>query len=487
MLSTRLFGKTTDLKLKAVTIIHSSTTETVRLPPDSDGANVVVHPAAVRSKLPLKRRVHEAGHRRRLKAAANKKNKVLEPSKPTEKPDDASTPSPRKVQKKVIAKKKKPLKIKKKKKEIIDYSAAQEKSSGKTPEEDPLGKVRNWLLNSHNIAGSLSVRKSKSSPAGFLQPDGQPRSPVKVHRPVTRPTEHRGKSGSFDSNGKEQVKLQVVYKPPFKFSVKIKKPSEVATTVVKEINSKVNQRSRNAILIRNDKEHKQNHGKRKSRPTSGENAREHSADPTSTNQKIDSEDIVDGCRKHKEKEKSMPEVKTAENKENSSTRLILTEKCIPVYENTPLYQNTHELLNSTNVPDSCPKVDLLRMSSVECVSQSQIPLPPEKCKPQKITRHHSVDGNSQGNVLLRDEDRKMRRDSSRDSRKRYSLATDKYIDPVRYSHSDKVHNHSERFDPVSMKKCSVPLIDSDVDSNLHTVPSDMEVLLSESEYLFSDA
>lgn len=486
MLSTRLFGKTTDLKLKAVTIIHSSTTETVRLPPDSDGANVVVHPAAVRSKLPLKRRVHEAGHRRRLKAATSKKNKALEPSKPTEKPDDASTPSPRKVQKKVIAKKKKPLKIKKKKKEIIDYSAAQEKASGKTPEEDPLGKVRNWLLNSHNITGSLSVRKSKSSPAGFLQPDGQPRSPVKVHRPVTRPVEHRGKSGSFDANGKEQVKLQVVYKPPFKFSVKLKKPSEVATTVVKEINSKVNQRSRNAILLRSEKEHKQNHVKRKSRPTSGENIREKSADPTSTKQKVDSEDQVDGGKKHQEKEKSLTEVKPAENKESTS-RLILIDKCIPVYENTPLYQNTHELLNSTNVPESCPKVDLLRMSSVECVSQSQIPLPPEKCKPQKITRHHSVDGKSQGNVLLRDEDKKRRRDSSRDSRKRYSLATDKYMDPVRYAHPEKAHNHSEKFDPVLTKKYSVPLLNSDADSNLHTVPSDMEVLLSESEYLFSDA
>lgn len=462
MLSTRLFGKTTDLKLKAITIIHSSTTETVRLPPDGDGANVVVHPTAVRSKLPAKRRVREANHRRRLKEAARKKAKTTETAKSSDK-ENSAAPSPRKVQKKVIAKKKKPVKTTlKKKKEVIDYSAAQEKSSGKTPEEDPLGKVRNWLLNSHNITGSLAVRKSKSSPAGFQQTENQQRSPVKVHRPQTRTTEQRGKSGSLDAQGKEQVKLQVVYKPPFKFSVKLKKPTEVATTVVKEINSKVNQRGRKALLIKSEHEskHKQN---RKSRPVSGE-----AVSPTTP--KAEVLDTVDGCVQ----DNPAP----VENKDKLA-RLISVDKNEPLYENSsPIYQNTHELSTSQN----CPKVDLLRMSSVECVTQSKIPLDPDRTKTYKITRHHSVDGKNQGNVLVREDDKKRRRDSCRDSRKRYSLATDKYMDSCRPV--DRLQRVSGTVDPVT--RPSVPLLDSDVDSNLLTVPSDLEVLLSESEYLFSD-
>lgn len=35
----RLFGKKTNRKLKSVTIIHSATTETVRLPEDNNGVS----------------------------------------------------------------------------------------------------------------------------------------------------------------------------------------------------------------------------------------------------------------------------------------------------------------------------------------------------------------------------------------------------------------------------------------------------------------
>uniref|UniRef100_A0A1B6G4V0 ADAM10 endopeptidase n=1 Tax=Cuerna arida TaxID=1464854 RepID=A0A1B6G4V0_9HEMI len=483
VLSTRLFGKTTDLKLKAITIIHSSTTETVRLPLDSDGTNVVVHPAAVRSKLPLKQRVHEANHRRRGKELA-KKGKIQDSTKTTDKGDEA-IPSPRKVQKKVIVKKKKPVKLKKKKKEIIDYSAVQEKTAGKTPEEDPLGKVRNWLLNSHNIAGSLAVRKSKSSPAGFLQPDAQTRSPVKVHRPNTRPSEQRGKSGSLDANGKEQVKLQVVYKPPFKFSVKLKKPTEVATNVVKEINSKVNQRNRAAILVKNEKERKHNQAKRKPRATAScDPVKETKLNTNSNNLKPISEDLGNGSKKQQYKDNSAPELKTCDTGEKIE-RLISIDKTEPVYQNTPIYQNTHDLVSPIKLPEICPKIDLLRMTSVEGINQSQVPLPPEKCKAHKITRHHSVDGKSKGNISL-DGGRKRRGDRLEDTYKRNSLATDKCMDLMKFPYTDKPEN-ANMVEPMILKRHSVPLLDSDLDSNLHTVPSDMEVLLSESEYLFSDA
>ncbi|XP_049946248.1 uncharacterized protein LOC126428361 [Schistocerca serialis cubense] len=62
VLTAKLLGKRPGAKkLKQVTIVHSSTTETVRLPAEGgDGALATVqHPIVVRPKLPLKRRVRE--------------------------------------------------------------------------------------------------------------------------------------------------------------------------------------------------------------------------------------------------------------------------------------------------------------------------------------------------------------------------------------------------------------------------------------------
>lgn len=44
ILSTRLFGKEINRKSKSVTIIHSATTETVRLPDDSNGVTILTLP-----------------------------------------------------------------------------------------------------------------------------------------------------------------------------------------------------------------------------------------------------------------------------------------------------------------------------------------------------------------------------------------------------------------------------------------------------------
>lgn len=426
VLSTRLFGKTTDLKLKAITIIHSSTTETVRLPGVVAGANeagvgtgaVVVHPIVVRSKLPLQRRIRHA---------------------------DSSSVQ-RKPHKKVIARKKKPFKTKKKSKDCIDYSAVKEKPLVKPSEEDPLGKVRNWLLNSHDISGSLAVRKSKSSPAGFLHQGHQSRSlGGKVHRP----SEQRG---SLDVNGKEQVKLQVVYKPPFKFCVKLKKPTEVATTVVKEINSKVNRRNRAAILIQNENKRKIVKAKRKTRPTQEISKETNCA---LKNRNLDSSDglLLTGKLKIN-KEPVVPEANAM------GVKAVMNNE--PVYENTPIYQNLHEMSTS--------KVGLLRTSSVNCVHQSKAF---ERGNPQKIMRHHSVAGQTS------DKPR-----TAQENNKHDSITTDKSIDSVRFRlpYTDNTKHHTD-----TSKRHSVPLLESDTDSNLHTMPSDLEVLLSESEYLFSDA
>lgn len=421
MLSTRIFGKSTDLKQKTMTIIHSSTTEAVRLPGGAaeatvpgGGTAVVVHPVVVRSKLPLQRR---------------------------------SRPAQRKAHNKVIAKKKKLPKNKKKSKELIDYSGVKEKPPEKAPEEDPLGKVRNWLLNSHDIAGSLVVRKSKSSPAGFLQPGVTPRSPSKVHRlPEQR--------GSVDASSKEQIKLQVVYKPPFKFSVKLKKPTEMAN-VTNDIGSKSNRRNRDAILIQNYKKRKLNRTKQKLKPLTQQPCKE------ITPPKIQNVDRSAGATTNDKtkQDKEALKVKIGSEKIESPSATNALHNVEPVYQNTPIYQNLHDISSS--------KLGLLRTCSVSLAN------PSKESGSQKITRHHSVDGKC----------RESRSKNRQKDHKRYSLVTDKCTDstafPNLYSDSSP--------DTKASKRHSVPLLESDTDSNIHTMPSDMEVLLSESEYLFSDA
>lgn len=201
-----MFGKRSDPKLKSVTIIHSSTTETVRLPTDGDNQNVTVHPAAVRSKLPLKKRVREKRNVNNNNSPAKKSRKKVT----AEEESTTETSSPKKVSQ---AQKKERKARRKKSKGVIDYSVAQNKlliGNKKTQEDDPLGKVRNWLLNSHHIEALGTLRKSKSSPAGFTNPPEPP-----------KPKDPSSKAQQKTKDN--QVSLQVVYKPPFKFSVKLSK------------------------------------------------------------------------------------------------------------------------------------------------------------------------------------------------------------------------------------------------------------------------
>ncbi|KAL0271099.1 UNVERIFIED_CONTAM: hypothetical protein PYX00_008305 [Menopon gallinae] len=73
-LSATLLGKHSDPKLKPITIIHSPTTETVRLPPEGD-PTLMIHPPAVRTKLPLHRKVRE----KKLHTKVGNKRKKKEP------------------------------------------------------------------------------------------------------------------------------------------------------------------------------------------------------------------------------------------------------------------------------------------------------------------------------------------------------------------------------------------------------------------------
>lgn len=252
MLSTKLLGKRPNIKNKSVTIIHSQTTETVRLPSDGDNGQVTVHPA-VRSKLPLRSKVREAklqNKKRRRDPKNNnnnnspKKQKTLLKKKKKRvsaavgaeeaqgKTNDAMIEAPSSKVKKspqhVVNNKKK-----KKKKEVIDYSIGQEEgtnnllnSDGKTnilavADTDPFGKVQNWLLRSHS-----ALPKSKSTPAGFVTREHQHKMrTARVEKTKTVSV------GNLTSENKDKVRLQVIYKPPFKFSLKLRKPDKTSVVV----------------------------------------------------------------------------------------------------------------------------------------------------------------------------------------------------------------------------------------------------------------
>ncbi|XP_072400630.1 disintegrin and metalloproteinase domain-containing protein 10-like [Diabrotica undecimpunctata] len=250
VLSTKYLGKKPNFKLKSVTIIHKSPTEAVRLPPDGEG--VTVHPG-VRSKLPLKRKVRDGKMKRKRKGKVESINNNLNsPNKSKVSPKKKKRVSAAVVAEEVKTKpvdtkvfevpnnkvkrtsQAKPAKKKKKKNEIIDYSSIQADLDGKkgsdvihtplTPESDPVGKVQNWLLKSQ-----YALPKSKSTPVGLT--DKTRRSPHK--RPTIRPRTDKSKSHSVGNipSEKEKVRLQVVYKPPFKFSVKLRKPEKTSVII----------------------------------------------------------------------------------------------------------------------------------------------------------------------------------------------------------------------------------------------------------------
>ncbi|KYN23340.1 Disintegrin and metalloproteinase domain-containing protein 10, partial [Trachymyrmex cornetzi] len=298
--SMRLLGKRPDLKLKSVTIIHSSTTETVRLPPEGT-EGVTVHPPAVRAKLPLSRKVREkrchrkhkdGGHtdKSNNKDAKKKQNQQTKRSS-TGQVDDFARKRPAEVlaavtqenkRKKITSVRDKGQgtsnnpgggssgdndKRKRKKqhrKEVIDYSAIQ---ADKEPETnaDPKSKVRSWLLASSQCRPETGARtnvngmpKSKSTPVGLTASGGAVGSRVPVSRQqaltsARRPGVETGRAELKNSSNslarKERARLQVVYKPPFRFSVKLRKSDKVAQAPATAVNH-TNANSRTAKLPR---------------------------------------------------------------------------------------------------------------------------------------------------------------------------------------------------------------------------------------------
>ncbi|KAL6446416.1 hypothetical protein ACFW04_001174 [Cataglyphis niger] len=308
--SMRLLGKRPDLKLKSVTIIHSSTTETVRLPPEG-AEGVTVHPPAVRAKLPLSRKVREKRRHRKHKEGghtdkSNNKDVITKKKQQNQQTKRLSTGQvddfARKRPAEALAtaaqenKRKKTISVKDKgqtgnnlagdsgggdndkrkrkkqhRKEVIDYSAIQAEKEPE-PNADPKSKVRSWLLASSQCRPDIGTRtnmsglpKSKSTPVGLtvsgsgVVASRQPVVPVTRQQASTparrsgaleagRMMELKNSSGSLAR--KERARLQVVYKPPFRFSVKLRKSDKVAQAPAGATASHANVSSRTAKLPR---------------------------------------------------------------------------------------------------------------------------------------------------------------------------------------------------------------------------------------------
>lgn len=245
ILSTKLLAKRSNLKLKSVTIIHSATTETVRLPENNNG--VIVH-TAVRTKVPFKKKVR--GERSKKpgaslgtaaaatgSAAAGRTNGVSKTggnAEPKTKSSRAHALAKKKLKSSLTEEeqaKKANKKLGKHIKETIDYSHRNNNATGiddastlSATANNTFGKVQKWLLESPIVAQPLShiehssrvrnvMSKSQSTPERLVQKTPQ-------------------KTKSMGNLSNEKVKLQVVYKPPFKFSLRLSKKPKVKTHVV---------------------------------------------------------------------------------------------------------------------------------------------------------------------------------------------------------------------------------------------------------------
>lgn len=158
---------------------------------------------------------------KRLQKASESPRKLLKKKKkrPTEdvtQKKDLEPPAPVKPARK--------LKKKSKHKEVIDYSNPEHHSN-------TFGKVQKWLLESPIVSSAASqiehaskisniMSKSQSTPEHLVNANIQ-RSPTNT-KPKTNST----------NNLNDKVRLQVVYKPPFKFSLKLSKNDPTIKTKV---------------------------------------------------------------------------------------------------------------------------------------------------------------------------------------------------------------------------------------------------------------
>lgn len=159
-------------------------------------------------------------------------------------------------------------------KEVIDYSAIQAEKEPE-PNADPKSKVRSWLLASSQCRPETSARtnvsglpKSKSTPVGLTANSGGVGSRALVSRQqaltsgIRRTGAETGRTELKNSPNtvarKERARLQVVYKPPFRFSVKLRKSDKVAqapaaTNHTNAASGRIAKLPRTGVLLRTTK------------------------------------------------------------------------------------------------------------------------------------------------------------------------------------------------------------------------------------------
>lgn len=337
MVSLKVLGKKS--KVKTVTVVHSSPTETVRLPADGSGGQaVVVHPTVVHSKLPFKKKVHE----RKRRSKCSLKEETATPHNVN------NNNSPIEVKKK--------LKRRKGTVKVVDVKLTKpktqksKKEGGVSPtkisaniNEDPVGKVRNWLIsNSHNMSGCGSLKKSRSSPANFDLSDN---NDAKKHlgkslTAVATTTATNATAVLANAETKKakkklkdtRVKLQVVYKPPFKFSVKLGRcKNEISSHLIKDRRPEA-VKERTALFVGPSRYRGRNNG------VTNANVAAKTANATVNAVKL-------------KNEKKMTR-KTADTEKEETARVKITEYkrslSAPQPQSQPVYQNTvTEFKNST--------------------------------------------------------------------------------------------------------------------------------------------
>lgn len=232
-----------------MTIIHSATTETVRLPEDSNG--VIVH-AAIRTKVPLKKKVRGERKGKSKRETGSKTTKTDSPTKGVDQLAGISNSSKNKVFKKSLVKSAKKTKDRKsietihletqaaknptvtrssktksnkEPKEVINYA---KRSMADDNKAEALGKVHQWLLDTSTAQPQPSSSLQKSDTSDKARQINKSQS----HTQNLDLGQRAPKKTKSLSNLHDKVKLQVVYKPPFKLKLKFSSNPLVKTRIV---------------------------------------------------------------------------------------------------------------------------------------------------------------------------------------------------------------------------------------------------------------
>lgn len=147
---------------------------------------------------------------KRQQKSTDSPRKLLKKKKKPRPSSEESTPKKESDQSTPVKPSRKPKK-KSKHKEVIDYSNAESHSNA-------FGKVQKWLLESPIVSSAASQIEHASKITNMMSKSQS--TPDHLTNMQRSPSNSKGKS---TTNLNDKVRLQVVYKPPFKFSLKFSK------------------------------------------------------------------------------------------------------------------------------------------------------------------------------------------------------------------------------------------------------------------------